>query len=174
MMNKALEIIEAHHLFDASAEEIHVVIHPQSVVHSMVEYEDGSVIAQLGPPDMKVPIHYALCYPERAPTPYTGFDPKVFATLTFQEVDLEKFPSIRLGFEAVRRGGLSGVVLNAADEVAVASFLNGEISFTEICRINEHVFDRAPKVQQPTLTQLLEADTWAREEATRCLPSSIH
>ncbi|MBL8901152.1 MAG: 1-deoxy-D-xylulose-5-phosphate reductoisomerase [Planctomycetes bacterium] len=173
MMNKALEVIEAHHLFDAAPEHIHVVIHRQSIVHSMVEYEDGSVLAQLGPPDMKVPIHVAMCWPERAETEYVGFDPRLFAKLTFEERCSERFPAVDLGYRAVREGGVLGAALNAADEIAVQRFLAGEISFTDIQRVNERVFERAPRIVAPDLEELVEADRWARAEANQCLPSSI-
>jgi 1-deoxy-D-xylulose-5-phosphate reductoisomerase len=173
MMNKALEVIEAHHLFGADPERIHVAIHRQSIIHSMVEFEDGSVLAQLGPPDMKVPIHVAMCWPERPPTRYPGFDPRLFARLSFEERDPARFPAVDLGYRAVREGGLLGAVLNAADEVAVQRFLEGAISFPDIQRVNERVFERAPRIADPDLDQLVEADRWARAEAHQCLPSSI-
>lgn len=173
MMNKALEVIEAHHLFDATPEQIQVVIHRQSIVHSMVEFEDGSVIAQLGPPDMKVPIHVAMCWPERHATRYPGFDMKQFAKLSFEERDPERFPAVDLGYRAIREGGAHPAVLNASDEVAVQRFLDGSISFSDIHRVNERVFERAPRIDASNLDELIEADEWARAEANQCLPSSI-
>jgi 1-deoxy-D-xylulose-5-phosphate reductoisomerase len=167
MMNKALEIVEARWLFDLPPEKIDVVIHPQSIVHSMVEFIDGSIIAQLSPPDMKLPIQYALSYPERLP----GISQKLDLTrpnrLDFEPADPERFPALELGHEAARSGGTTGAVLNAANEEAVRGFLAGELEFTEIvpvCRriVENHTFD-----PQPTLEQLLQVDRWARQEVTR-------
>ena len=167
MMNKALEIVEARWLFDLRPEQIAVVVHPQSVVHSMVEFVDGSVIAQLSPPDMKLPIQYALYYPERR----EGISPRLDLTrsqrLDFEPADFERFPALQLGLDAARTGGTTGAVLNAANEEAVRSFLAGELEFVEIvpvCRsiVEHHTFDA-----QPTLERLLELDRWARQEVTR-------
>ena len=167
MMNKALEIIEARWLFGLSADQIDVVIHRQSVVHSMVEFVDGSIIAQMGPPDMKLPIQYALDYPERR----SGVAEKLDLTrpwqLDFEPADLERFPALVLGSEAARAGGTTGTVLNAANEAAVAGFLNRELKFTDIvpaCRsvLQSHSFE-----QHPTLQQLHDLDRWARQEVTR-------
>lgn len=167
MMNKALEIIEARWLFDLEPDQIDVVIHPQSIVHSLVEFIDGSVVAQLSPPDMKLPIQYALTYPER----HRGLAPRLNLAdalqLEFEPPDHERFPAIRLGLEVARVGGTAGAVLNAANEAAVASFLAGDLEFTEIvpaCRtiLEHHTFD-----PNPTLEQLLEIDLWARQEVLR-------
>ncbi|MCO6458416.1 MAG: 1-deoxy-D-xylulose-5-phosphate reductoisomerase [Pirellulaceae bacterium] len=172
MMNKALEIIEARWLFDLRPEQIDVVVHPQSIVHSMVEFQDGSVVAQLSPPDMRLPIQYALTYPDRQP----GCSPRLDFTqslrLDFEPPDEERFPALRLGYEVAAAGGTAGAVLNAANEAAVAQFLAGAIGFTEIvpaCRtvLNQHHFD-----PQPTLDQLLQLDRWAREEVTRWVCTS--
>ncbi len=166
LMNKALEIIEARWLFDLAAEQIAVVIHPQSIVHSMVEYMDGSVIAQLSPPDMKLPIQYALTWPERRAGVAAKLDWSRAMAVEFEPPDFERFGALRLGLEAARAGGTAGAVLNAANEAAVAAFLAGELGFCEIvpaCRsvLKEHNFD-----PNPSLDQLL-ADRWARQEVTR-------
>ena len=168
MMNKALEIVEAHYLFDAPADRIQVVIHPQSVVHSMVLFRDGSVIAQMSPPDMRGPIQHALTWPERLPSGPQAFDPSLFTGLTFEEPDLERFPSLRLGFEAARRGGLHGTVLNAANEEAVALFLGGRIPFVAIFSLVETVFERCSGTELTSLDSVMDADRWAREEIRRC------
>ncbi len=167
MMNKALEIIEARWLFDLEAEQISVVVHPQSIVHSMVEYVDGSVVAQMSPPDMKLPIQYALTYPDREPGAATKFDWTRACRLEFEPADFDRFPALSLGLEAAKAGGTTGAVLNAANEAAVAGFLAGELQFTEIvpaCRsvLEHHHFD-----PRPSLDQLIELDVWARREVLR-------
>ena len=164
MMNKALEIIEARWLFGLEADQIAVTIHPQSIVHSFVEFVDGSVIAQLSPPDMKLPIQYALTYPERWSGTSPVMDWSRSYQLDFHPPDLEAFPALKLGFEVARRGGTCGAVLNATNEIAVQRFLNGSLKFTEIPQacgeiLKEHNFDA-----QPTLTELLRQDDWARKE----------
>ena len=167
MMNKALEIIESRWLFDLTAEQIEVVIHPQSVVHSFVEFIDGSVIAQMGPPDMKLPIQYALDYPHRQNGIAQRVDWRERWRLDFEPADPERCPALNLGYDCARRGGTSGAVLNAANEAAVDAFLQGELHFTEIvpaCRsvLEEHHFD-----PEPTLERLETLDRWAREEVAR-------
>jgi 1-deoxy-D-xylulose-5-phosphate reductoisomerase len=167
MMNKALEIIEARWLFDLKPSEIDVVVHPQSIVHSMVEYIDGSVVAQMSPPDMKLPIQYALTYPERCESPAEKCDFSQPMSLEFEPPDHDLFPAVRLGLEVARVGGTAGVVVNAANEVAVEKFIGGELKFTEIvpaCRavLENHEFDPRPK-----LDDLFRLDHWAREEVTR-------
>jgi 1-deoxy-D-xylulose-5-phosphate reductoisomerase len=167
MMNKALEIIEARWLFDIPAEQIDVVIHPQSVVHSMVEYIDGSVLAQLSPPDMKLPIQYALTWPERTSGPTARMNWKRNWSLEFEPPDPERFPALLLGYEAARAGGTVGAVLNAANEAAVAAFLDRRLPFHQIvpaCRavLEHHTYD-----SQPKLSQLMELDAWARQEITK-------
>jgi len=164
MMNKALEIIEASWLFDVPPDQIDVVIHPQSVVHSLVEFKDGSILAQLSPPDMKLPIQYALSYPERWECPAEKLDFEQALSLDFFPPDEERFPAVVLGHEVARRGGTAGAVLNAANEAAVARFLDGQLRFMDIvpvCRavLNNHNFDPSP-----TLEQLLDLDAWARKE----------
>lgn len=167
MMNKALEIIEARWLFDLAPEQIDVVIHPQSIVHSLVEFVDGSVLAQLSPPDMKLPIHYALAWPARQPSPARKLDLTESLRLDFEPPDEDRFPALKLGREVAAAGGTAGAVLNAANESAVASFLAGEMPFTEIvpaCRavLESHTFDA-----EPTLAELLQLDAWARQEMQR-------
>jgi len=167
LMNKALEVIELHHLFGLDGARIEVVIHPQSLVHSLVEFVDGSVIAQMGPPDMRGPIHYALNHPDRAPSNLRGFDLDLFANLSFETPDPARFPALELGYRCLEEGADSGSVLNAADEVAVEAFLNLEIALPDITRVNRRVLDRRPGLDG-TLEQILEADhlarTFAREE----------
>ncbi|OLB49590.1 MAG: 1-deoxy-D-xylulose-5-phosphate reductoisomerase [Candidatus Rokuibacteriota bacterium] len=143
LMNKGLEIIEARWLFDVAPDQVHVVVHPQSIVHSMVEYVDGSVIAQLGVADMGVPILYALSYPERRPTPAARLDLTRVGQLTFYEPDTDKFPCLGLARRALEHGGVAPVVLNAANEVAVAAFLERRIGFTEIAQLIEWALDDA-------------------------------
>ena len=137
LMNKGLELIEAHYLFGLPSEQIDVLIHPQSVVHSLVEFLDGSVLAQLGSPDMRIPIAYALAWPERMDTPSQRLDLAAIARLEFEEPDLGRFPSLRLAREALEEGGSAPIVLNAANEVAVASFLDGRVRFPDIARLVE-------------------------------------
>jgi 1-deoxy-D-xylulose-5-phosphate reductoisomerase len=167
MMNKALEIIEARWLFDMQPERIDVVVHPQSVVHSMVEYVDGSVVAQLSPPDMRLPIQYALTYPERWPGPAERMDFRQPARWEFEPPDRERFPALDVGYEVAQRGGTAGAVVNAANEAAVAAFLAGEIKFTEIVPACRAVLEQHNFEPRPTLETLLELDRWAREEVTR-------
>jgi 1-deoxy-D-xylulose-5-phosphate reductoisomerase len=164
LMNKALEIIELHHLFALEPERIDVVIHPQSIVHSLVEFVDGSVIAQMGPPDMRGPIHYALHHPDRAPSGLKGFDVDLFRSLTFEVPDRERFPALELGWRCVEQGADSGAVLNAADEIAVEAFLRGEIGFQDIPRINRSVLDQRPG-HDGDIESLLRSDRIARDLA---------
>jgi 1-deoxy-D-xylulose-5-phosphate reductoisomerase len=167
MMNKALEMIEARWLFDLRAEQIDVVVHPQSVVHSMVEFNDGSVIAQLSPPDMKLPIQYALCYPERLDGPAPRLDLRRAMTLEFEPPDEMRFPAVSLGREAARAGGTAGAVLNAANEAAVGGFLAGRLRFSQIVPACQSALERHTFEANPSLERLLELDRWAREEVTR-------
>jgi len=167
MMNKALEVIEAHWLFGLSVDQIDVVIHPQSVVHSLVEFVDGSIVAQLSPPDMKLPIQYALNYPARWPGPARRLDWSRPWELQFEPPDADRFPALALGREVAQAGGTAGAVLNAANEAAVAAFRDGQLGFSEIvpaCRsvLEQHAFD-----PRPTLEELLRLDSWARKETMR-------
>jgi 1-deoxy-D-xylulose-5-phosphate reductoisomerase len=171
MMNKALEIIEARWLFDLAPERLEVVIHPQSVVHSFVEFQDGAVMAQLSPPDMRLPIQLALTWPERYDSPAEKLDWSQAFSLDFEPADQTRFDALRLGLEAARTGGTTGAVLSAANEAAVAAFLTGKMRFCNIvpsCRrvVEHHTFDPSP-----TLEKLFAVDAWARsqiEEITTC------
>lgn len=167
MMNKALEIIEARWLFDLKPEQIAVVVHPQSTVHSFVEFVDGSVVAQLGPPDMRLPIQYALTYPHRRPGVAAEVDWFRPWALEFEPPDPERFPALGLGMEVAAAGGTSGAVLNAANEAAVAGFLAGELKFTEIVPTCRRVLEHHDYDPNPTLERLLELDRWARAEVAR-------
>ncbi len=167
MMNKGLEVIEAHHLFGQPAEKIDILIHPQSIVHSMVEFVDGSIIAQLSTTDMKFPVQYALLYPERVPAPFGRLDLAKIRTLDFLPVDPERFPAVGLAYQACRTGGSMPAVLNAANEIAVERFLAGELPFTAIVDIVRRVLDRhAGSVAAiGTVDDALHWDRWARNEA---------
>lgn len=166
MMNKALEIIEARWLFDVDAEQIEVMIHPQSVVHSLVEFADGAAIAQMSPPDMRLPIHYALHYPERIASIAERMNWKSAFSLEFYPPDPERYPALALGHECAKAGGTSSAVLNAANEAAVGAFLAGELHFTEIIPACRSVLESHNFELNPTLSQLIELDRWAREEVT--------
>jgi 1-deoxy-D-xylulose-5-phosphate reductoisomerase len=167
LMNKALEVIEARWLFNLEPGQIEVVVHPESVVHSMVEFVDGSIVAQLSTPDMRLPIQYALTYPERVAGPCPLLDLTRAFALTFEPPDLETFPSLELGFEVMRRGGTAGAALNAANEAAVARFLHGQIGFLDIPRACRAVLDHHPYDPRPTLDILWKVDAWARQEVAR-------
>ncbi|WP_390621721.1 1-deoxy-D-xylulose-5-phosphate reductoisomerase [Roseiconus nitratireducens] len=168
MMNKALEIIEARWLFDLPADQIEVVVHPQSIIHSMVEFEDGSVLAQLSPPDMRLPIQYALTHPRRLPCEAPPLQRNRRWDLSLEPVDLERFPALDLGFQVARVGGTAGAVVNAANEVAVGLFLNDQIRFTDIVTVCRKIMENHTFEERPTLSTLLRLDRWAREEATEC------
>ena len=167
LMNKSLELIEARWLFDLPFEKLDVIVHPESIVHGFVEFVDGSVMAQLSPPDMRLPIQYALLYPERLPGPTRKLNWQTLSQLHFEQADRVSFPALSLGFEAAARGGTCGAVLNAANEVAVASFLAGKIPFVEIARCVRAVLDSHNYDPNPTLTGLLAIDRWARTEGTQ-------
>lgn len=169
LMNKALEIIEASWLFGLGAEQIKILIHPQSIVHSMVTFVDGSTIAQLGTPDMQTPIQYALTSPARRKGLAAALDLAALGRLTFEEPDLERFPALRLGFAVARMKGTSGAVLNAANEVAVAAFRAGRLAFSDIVTVVERTLNRHTPLPEPDLPTVLAADRWAREEAEKCL-----
>jgi 1-deoxy-D-xylulose-5-phosphate reductoisomerase len=165
MFNKALELIEACWLFDLKPQQVQIVIHPESVIHSMVEFVDGSVIAQLSPPDMRTPIQYALTYPNRAEGCSRKMDWTKMHALHFQPPDFERFGALKLAYQVAEAGGTSGAVLNAANEVAVAAFIDGKIPFGEICALVELTISRHRIQTSPTLDDLLSADRWARVEA---------
>ena len=164
LMNKALEIVEARWLFDLPAEQIGVMIHPQSIVHSMVEFVDGSTIAQLSPPNMKLPIQYALEYPNRREAVAPRLDWSQRMTLEFEPPDLDRFPAIELGFRAAREGGSAGAVINAANEAAVSQFLDGDLHFTEIVPACVSVLESHNYEPSPSLDELKKLDQWARRE----------
>lgn len=167
LMNKALEIIEARWLFGLSVEQIAVVIHPQSIVHSMVEFVDGSVVAQLSPPDMKLPIQLALCWPERQAGIAAKIDWTRAMQLEFEPADPERFPALGLGFEVARAGGTAGAVVNAANEAAVAAFLSDDLKFTEIVPTCRSILEQHDFEPSPSLERLFELDRWARQEVAR-------
>jgi len=168
LMNKGLEVIEARWLFDMPLDSISVLVHPQSIIHSMVEFSDGSVKAQLGCPDMRLPIQYALSYPERLPNPeLPRLDWGGIKELTFAPPDFNSFPCLKLAIEAGRRGGTYPAVLCGADEVAVELFLSGRIKFTDIARLVEPALEGHKATAHPTLEAILAADNWAREEVKR-------
>jgi 1-deoxy-D-xylulose-5-phosphate reductoisomerase len=162
MMNKGLELIEAFHLFPVGIEQIEIVVHPQSVIHSLVAYVDGSVLAQLGQPDMRTPIAYALAWPDRMQAPSSRLRLSEVGNLTFEAPDERKFPALRLAREALRRRGPAPIVLNAANEVAVQSFLSEEIGFLEISRVVEQSMEKAPVGQLSSLADVIEIDREAR------------
>ncbi|OAG27141.1 1-deoxy-D-xylulose-5-phosphate reductoisomerase [Thermodesulfatator autotrophicus] len=162
LMNKGLEVIEAHFLFKIPPEKIKVVIHPQSIVHSLVEFVDGSVIAQLGVPDMRVPIAYALSYPERLPLPFPKLDLVKASPLTFEEPDLEKFPCLALAYEALRLGGTAPAVLNAANEIAVEAFLEGRLRFDLIPVVVQKTLEQAQIKEPFSIDEVINADIFAR------------
>jgi 1-deoxy-D-xylulose-5-phosphate reductoisomerase len=178
MMNKGLEVIEAHRLFHVPVEQVQVVVHPQSIIHSMVEFHDGSVLAQLGIPDMRIPIAYALAYPERLPNTLPSLNLFDIQTLHFYPPDLERFPCLHLAFTAARKGGTMPAVLNAANEVAVQAFLDGSISFLDIPAVIEATMTQHTPLALDEVTIALQADHWAREYAKaavkeRCLSKTI-
>lgn len=164
LLNKAFEVIEAHHLFGVPPDRIEVAVHRQSVVHSLVEFVDGSVLAQMGPPDMRGPLHYALHWPERAPSSLQGFDVAAFSSLTFEAPDTDRFPALALGWRALELGGDAPAALNAADEVAVAAFLADEIAFTDIARIDAEVLSGFGSGAD-TVEELMARDREARQRA---------
>ncbi|HJM56092.1 MAG TPA: 1-deoxy-D-xylulose-5-phosphate reductoisomerase [Planctomycetota bacterium] len=168
LMNKALEVIELHHLFGLSPEQIEVVIHPQSIVHSMVEFVDGAVVAHMGLPDMRGPIHHALHSPDRPPSPVRGFDLQAFAKLEFEAPDPVRFPALKLGHECIRAGGDSACVLNAADEVAVQAFLDGKISFTDMNQVHRTALDQR-QGDASSIEALMAADLRARAHAQKAV-----
>ena len=166
MMNKGLEVIEAYWLFSIEPDQIKIIVHPQSIIHSMVEMKDGSVKAQMGVPDMKVPIQYALTYPRHIEATWEKLDLINCADLTFEKPDYNRFPCIALGFKVLERFGSSGAALNLSNDYAVYRFLNEEIQFTDIPRINESVLEEHPWIEEPSLEDLLELDEWVKNYVT--------
>lgn len=172
LMNKGLELIEAHYLFGLPSGQLDVVIHPQSVIHSMVEFVDGSVLAQLGSPDMRIPIAYALAWPERMNTPAQRLDLAAIARLDFEVPDLQRFPALRLAREALEEGGAAPIVLNAANEEAVASFLAGEIGFSEIARVVEEALAASKHDAPRSIGDVLDIDRVTRDRARAMMTAS--
>jgi 1-deoxy-D-xylulose-5-phosphate reductoisomerase len=170
LMNKGLEVIEAHWLFGFPPEKIEVIIHPQSIIHSMVEFVDGSVKAQLGLPDMKLPIQYALSYPERLQSDYARVDFAKLGSMTFFAPDLEKFECLRLAYEALQAGGTAPAILNAANEVAVKMFLNEEIPFDRIPELLRAALEKIPAKASPGIEDIIEADRITREFVENRVP----
>ena len=173
MMNKGLEVIEAHWLFACTPEQIQVVVHPQSVIHSLVEYTDGSVLAQLGNPDMRTPIAYALAYPERIDAGVPSLDLFQIARLDFEAPDFERFPCLQLAYAALRAGGTAPAILNAANEVAVAAFLDRRLSFLGIPRLIEATLAALPAGPEGSLADVLTADAEARRIATSLISETV-
>lgn len=167
LMNKGLEVMEAKWLFDVDVDQIEVLIHPQSIVHSAVEYEDGAIMAQMGEPDMRVPIQYALTYPKRVKSPFSRVDFMQRSNLTFDQPDMETFKCLSLAYRALKTGGTLPAVLNGANEVAVARFLKGDIGFLQIPELIEQTMDAYTVKQEYTLEDLLEADVWAKDYAAK-------
>jgi 1-deoxy-D-xylulose-5-phosphate reductoisomerase len=167
LMNKALEVIEARWLFGLPPERIEIIIHPESVVHSFVEFTDGSVLAQLSPPDMRLPIQYALTYPDRVSGPARRLNWRELGSWHFEQPDHETFPAVQLGYEVARQGGTCGAVLNGANEAAVGRFLAGELPFLAIPRVCREVMASHNYSPQPALQEVLAADRWARQEVGR-------
>ncbi|MFH1027978.1 MAG: 1-deoxy-D-xylulose-5-phosphate reductoisomerase [Pseudomonadota bacterium] len=174
MMNKGLEVLEARWLFDTEVEKIEVNIHPQSIIHSMVEYVDGCVIAQLGTPDMKAPIAYALSYPERVATGVKPLDLTTFSGLTFFKPDMEKFPCLGLAYRAIKDGESMPAVMNAANEIAVDAFLNGRIGFVQIAETIERTMNAHTAHNLGSIDEVLKADLWSRETAREICREMVH
>ena len=174
LMNKGLELIEAHFLFGLPPERIEVLIHPQSVVHSLVEYIDGSVLAQLGSPDMRVPIAYALAWPERMPTPAERLDLASIGSLEFEQPDLQRFPALRIARQALVQGGAAPTILNAANEIAVASFLGGQIGFTEIAGLVEQTIERAVAGAPSSIEDVIQVDLETRRAVAELIEARCH
>ncbi|QQE76164.1 1-deoxy-D-xylulose-5-phosphate reductoisomerase [Brevibacillus composti] len=173
MMNKGFEVIEAHWLFDLPYDQIECVLHYESIIHSMVEYKDRAVMAQLGTPDMRVPIQYALSYPARMPLATEPLDLLKSGTLHFAPMDFERYPLLQLAYECGKQGGTYPAVLNAANEVAVDSFLRGHLAFLQIEQIVRLTVEAHRAVSEPSLEEILDADRWAREEAASCIRKNL-
>jgi 1-deoxy-D-xylulose-5-phosphate reductoisomerase len=173
-MNKALEVIEAHWLFDIPVDNIEVLIHPESIVHSLVEFVDGSVIAQLGRPDMCIPIQYALTYPARVAGIGEHLQLEEIGKLTFTRPDFETFRALPLGFQVAKTAGTAAVVFNAANEAAVHEFLAGRIKFVNIVELVEHCLNKHSVKTNVSLEELLEADAWARKEVSSKVHKESH
>lgn len=173
LMNKGLEVIEAKWLFGLSIEQIEVVVHPQSIVHSLVQFEDGSIKAQLGLPDMRIPIQFALSYPDRLKAGFPRFDFAEYPSLTFEKPDMGTFRNLGLAFEALKRGGNSPCVLNAANEIAVAAFLQDEIGFLEMSDLLETTLEKVTFIQKPSLLDYIETDSMSRRITEELIKSKV-
>ena len=174
LMNKGLELIEAYHLFPVRADQLEVLVHPQSVVHSLVEYIDGSVLAQLGTPDMRTPIAYALAWPERMATPCARLDLAAIGALTFEAPDFDRFPALGLAWDALRAGGSAPCILNAANEVAVAAFIAGQLSFLDIASVVAATLDAMTARACATLDEVVAVDAAARVAAREAMKGRVH
>jgi 1-deoxy-D-xylulose-5-phosphate reductoisomerase len=174
LMNKGLELIEAHHLFGLPSDRIEVLIHPQSVVHSLVEFIDGSVLAQLGSPDMRVPIAYALAWPERMATPAERLKLADIGSLEFEQPDLQRFPALRMARQALEQGGSAPIVLNAANEIAVASFLAGAIGFTEVAELVEQALERQTPPAPGSIEEVIAIDLETRRAVGAMIEARCH
>lgn len=170
LMNKGLEVIEAKWLFDLTAEQIDVVVHPQSIVHSLVQFTDGSIKAQLGLPDMRLPIQYALGFPNRLPNNFPRFDFRQYSSLTFEQPDTDTFQNLKIAFKALEKGGNMPCIINAANEIAVAAFLQDEISFLGISDLIAETMQKADFITKPTYQDYVESDAQARRIATSLIP----
>jgi 1-deoxy-D-xylulose-5-phosphate reductoisomerase len=173
MMNKGLELIEAYHLFGLPSERIDILVHPQSVIHSMVEYVDGSTIAQLGSPDMRTPIAHTLAYPERIATPAAPLDLGRIGRLEFEAIDPARFPALRVARQALEAGGGEAIVLNAANEVSVAAFLDGRIGFLDIVPLIERAIDRVAAPAPHSIAEVLDIDRAARDSVDHFIQESF-
>ena len=169
LMNKGFEVIEAHYLFSIPVEKIDVMVHPQALVHSMVEFEDGSMLAQIATPDMRMPIQYALTFPERCPSTVEPCDLTKVERLEFREVDSKRFPCLELGYSAVRKNGTATAVLSGADEVVVDSFLGEQLRFKDIPFILNKILTEYKPVPSPTLDQLIKEEKWAKDYTRRLI-----
>ena len=173
LMNKGLEVLEAMFLFNVPVEKIKILIHPEAIIHSMVEFIDGVILAQLSTTDMRIPIQYALSYPERLPTQVAGIDFYKLKRFNFQKPDFKRFPCLGLAYRAARQLGTAPCVLNAANETSVDEFLKERLSFISIPKVIEKVLDRHKNIKKPNLKDILEADSWARREAQKLIPCSV-
>jgi 1-deoxy-D-xylulose-5-phosphate reductoisomerase len=173
LMNKGLEVIEAKWLFGVKKEQIEVVVHPQSIIHSLIQFEDGSIKAQLGLPDMRIPIQFALSYPDRLKADFPRFDFSKYPNLTFEPPDIETFRNLKLSFEALERGGNMACILNAANEIAVAAFLRDEIGFLEMSDLIEETMERAEFILHPSLEDYIETDNMSRKITQELIKSKV-
>jgi 1-deoxy-D-xylulose-5-phosphate reductoisomerase len=173
LMNKGLEVIEAKWLFGVNKEQIEVVVHPQSIIHSLIQFEDGSIKAQLGLPDMRIPIQFALSYPDRLKADFPRFDFSKYPNLTFEQPDMKTFRNLKLAFEALERGGNVPCILNAANEIAVAAFLRDEIGFLEMSDLIEETMGKAGFILHPSLEDYIETDKMSRKITHELIKSKV-